>query len=962
MKREKNRKLHGSVLLTVVFVMAVLIVFLFGTLTLALAANNRAHVNYSSAQTGITARAVAESAIKAIDNSTTSGKAYAKAIGKLGEGEEKRVKVDIKGDGSGSLGHADEVVISYAGKKKFYDVEKEEWLERDLLKFTSNVTMAGVEQSASVYVLKHYEDDNDGGGSGGAGFVTTAQAKFDTQTSVFGGAYISLPSLDDIKKYGYIYSDPSTFKVTEDDGSTRQLIGSPDTSRFFLDNSGAFAEADLYVCNNMYVNDWSGFIFPGQGSGITVWGDLGFDNNAKSHLDYAYHGTTENLAFNKIPYVYVNGKIYTAPGKGNGSIVLGKASETGNFPLNVFCGQIDANVTELAIGGSIYCMDSDKDNILIGSDDKATKLFYWSGNVINKVKNGNDIAAPTVVGDVCSNGKSLTVDHVEIKGDVRSAGDLFIGKHTIIHGNVVCGGNLEIEDGAEVEKKIYNNSFTGNVQYENVIGYYYRHEVTLNGNGKYAKPDGNPITLDGYYNDGVPVYDGAQNDAKVLYYICKWDYKPEQNRKDGVDNNIKPLIEGKDTIYFADSDPAVLSFYAESKVNGTEDVFVDGEWVKKPKIEATSQQYKPVPDQYFEVPLFEDDPADPKYKTLDDFSEKVAYPKYATREVVLGQEAPTGSADDTKVVKTMEEVLTNVADPYKASELPAELLAKYNNFFEKKPDGSPDYTTYSTEGNKAYCDTVQKIKDYTGYYLTSIDDYGNYTYAAKNVNGNKAGLYIDKDIILDFGKNWGSEQGKDLVINPDGKNLLVVIRGVNIPSSHHIMVDDSHGGSVFFYVDRDCTWTCSGNKILTKTYKDLLKKEKVLKYHSNPSDPGYDIGGMSNVKPNIYVYGAPNSQLSFSNMDIVTANIISPYLGGEIKGGTCDAIDSFYYDGFNIRDPGTKEKNNAKQFIIGCLNAQNVKSDNQVNVVYVTDDGEKHGDGEGGEDEFWYKVLYYSEF
>ena len=66
MKNEKNRKLKGSVLLTVVFVMAILIVFMFGTLSLALSASNRSHVNYSSAQTSVTARAVAESAISAI--------------------------------------------------------------------------------------------------------------------------------------------------------------------------------------------------------------------------------------------------------------------------------------------------------------------------------------------------------------------------------------------------------------------------------------------------------------------------------------------------------------------------------------------------------------------------------------------------------------------------------------------------------------------------------------------------------------------------------------------------------------------------------------------------------------------------------------------------------------------------------------------------------------------------------
>lgn len=965
MKREKNRKLYGSVLLTVVFVMAVLIVFLFGTLTLALAANNRAHVNYSSAQTGITARAVAESAIKAIENDTTSGKAYAKSIGKLSEGQEQRVKVEIKGDGAGSLGHADEVVISYAGKKKFYDVEKKLWLERDLLKFTSTVSMAGVEQSASVYVLKHYEEDNDGGGSGGAGFVTTADAEFATQTSIFGGAYISLPNLTDIQKFSYDYKDVSSFKVTNDDGTTKQLIGTPAETQFTLTNSSAFAEADLYVCNNMYVENWSGFIFPGQGTGVTVWGDFGFHGNAGDHLTYAYHGTTENMAFNKIPYVYVNGRIYTSGGDaGSRSIRLGDVGSP--FPLNVFCGQLDADKCKLNIASSIYCMDSDKENILVGNDpDNATKLYAWSGNVINKEKNPN--AEHTVVGDICSNGTKLTVDCVEIQGDVRSAGDLVIGKHAIIHGDVVCGANLDIADGAQIDGKIYNNSFTGTTKYENVIGYYYKHDVTIDQNGNYVNPQGNSLTIPGYYNNGKLEPGVNFDDVDVLYYICRKDYNPNDpnaNRKDFINYGVDPIIyeevDGVGNILFADSD--ALSFYAESKINGTETVYDEatGNWVQRPKVEATSDQYTPVPDQYFEVPLFADDPSDTKYKKIEDYSEGSVYPSYATRDVVLGSELPTGVAADTKVVKTMEEVLKNVADPYKAADLPAEMLSKYNSFFATDGSGNPDYTTYSTTGTAACCKSVDDVKNYTGYYLTSIDANGNYTYAAKDTNGTKAGLYIDKDIILDM-SGWNADQGKELVINPDGKNLLVVVKNFSLESGYEVMVDDSKGGSVYFYVDKDCTWTCGGNRILTQSYRDLLKKESVWKYNSKSTDPGYDIGGMTNVKPNIYIYGAKGSKLNFSNMSIITANIISPYLGGTIEGGKGSPINSFYYDGFDIRKPDGATQVSA-QFIIGCLNAQNVSSANQVNVVYVTDDGKKVITGVGGEDEFWYKVLYYSEF
>ena len=65
MKTEKKKTLRGSVLFTVVCVMALLIIFLTGTLALASAAGNRAHKSYSTSQANYTARA-------AIDSFTTA--------------------------------------------------------------------------------------------------------------------------------------------------------------------------------------------------------------------------------------------------------------------------------------------------------------------------------------------------------------------------------------------------------------------------------------------------------------------------------------------------------------------------------------------------------------------------------------------------------------------------------------------------------------------------------------------------------------------------------------------------------------------------------------------------------------------------------------------------------------------------------------------------------------------------
>ena len=57
MKTEKKKTLRGSILFTVVCVMALLIIFLTGTLALASAAGNRAHRSYSVSQANYTARA-----------------------------------------------------------------------------------------------------------------------------------------------------------------------------------------------------------------------------------------------------------------------------------------------------------------------------------------------------------------------------------------------------------------------------------------------------------------------------------------------------------------------------------------------------------------------------------------------------------------------------------------------------------------------------------------------------------------------------------------------------------------------------------------------------------------------------------------------------------------------------------------------------------------------------------------
>ena len=86
MKTEKKKTLRGSALFTVVAVMAILILFLTGTLALASASNSRAHKSYSVSQASYTARSAIRS-FKAAMQDETDGAGIVAAVHNLGTGE-----------------------------------------------------------------------------------------------------------------------------------------------------------------------------------------------------------------------------------------------------------------------------------------------------------------------------------------------------------------------------------------------------------------------------------------------------------------------------------------------------------------------------------------------------------------------------------------------------------------------------------------------------------------------------------------------------------------------------------------------------------------------------------------------------------------------------------------------------------------------------------------------------------
>lgn len=1012
MNDQKKRKFKGSVLFTVVFVMSILIVLLFGTLTLAYATNSRSHVNYSSAQTGITSRLVTESAIKAISGNED----YAKAIADLNASSAPlNVKIGLSSDNSdaalGTMGHGEDshdiyAEIAYAGKKEYYDVDKKTWQQRDLLRFTSTVSQGGVDKTSTAYVLKHFKKDNTGGSSGGAGFVTTAGAVFDCQTSLYGGSYVNLPDWDNDAIFAaYKTSDADELKFYEELSSLSEAErGFPElnssslsTTSLWLNNAGGIMEADTYIYNNVVPNNWSGFYFPDKDTGITIWGDLYAPaTNTRDHLKCregeslkkydarkAAPADLKQIDFNEIPYIYVNGKIHGGDGF---AIELGNTTDP--FPLNVFCGSIDtSNLTNgVGIAADIYCMDKNVTN-KIGSTGTTT-LYSWTASVLNGGE--PSITGNYVSGTICSN-SDLELTNITVNGDVRVNGKCTISGNVTIKGNIVCNELAGDFSNFGVSKTIYcgntpvfpgENSALKYELFEQVESYKHINDGSLS-----------PDDVSDYDNDKIVwVYN------KKLYeeFILEEDYVDEdgnvQGRKGRNGENLGWITELGNPVYYevdGDGNPTgtvtnstgggmyqkwtaiqtgededgKFTYEQEETQERTDvaeylyDLRYNREYEWKSRVDFDGNDtLEPTDKDYVwyrksDGSMVSDDDvkneSSSEYLTAPVSSYGIIYPKYAERGVLLGLD-PSVDKAETQVVKPLKEILKEVANPYDYSD------ASKIKEIKEKYEGLPTLgkSRSSTDINSSYYESVADIK--TGM----TNQTGITTVAGETLN---MPIYINKSCVLNLSVSNG--EAKALVFDPGDSEMLVVIEKLVVDSGVPIYVDDTNGGKVYFYIEGNGTEGLThkgggdGPILATVKFANALKDNSIVKYNSPTIADGYDLGTELG-KPNAFVFGGPNSKFNIENMTYITANVISPNTDVQID-ATSNKLSctNVYYNDLDVQ---SIEEN--KTFVFGCLNAGSVKTPNIVKCIYVTDDADKSGKKDVFDDEFWYKVLYFTEY
>lgn len=495
---KKNNKVKGSILFTVVSVMAILIIFLMGTLVLATSASNRAHRTYSTSQTQYTARTAIDSILEAFSSSDD----FAEAVCNLSS-TNKSLAVDVELDQStlASMGDIHDVVVEYVGQQKYYNENTKVWEDKDQLKITAQVTLGGITKTATGYLIKDPPRNNSSSG-GGAGFVTAGDANVSNHTNTFGGTYFNINS----KLAPYDFNDENVFNnKTYLYHTENETNGTKPPELIFDTRNGQAIEADFIVNGSLHLPQRVTFIYPNEGTGVAIWGNLTSDNPNQICFMSKNVTSDKEYAYNKIPYLYVDEAI-------NIQKNVGMNIGDSNLPLNIFCGKTEiTGGSGVNIYADMYIMDNS--NSFIKAMNSGSLLGQWTSDVLNKTRDLNAVSHSS--GSMFSKG-SLTLEDFSVKKDVRVENDLTINANSTdvtIYGDVVVGGKLTITGSKNVSigGTIYCNNVsalgivTNTKLKDDVIEKTYYAELNtsiLADIGKWVDVEGNEITSD---KNGNPV-------------------------------------------------------------------------------------------------------------------------------------------------------------------------------------------------------------------------------------------------------------------------------------------------------------------------------------------------------------------------------------------------------------------------------------------------------------------------
>lgn len=485
--------MRGTVLFTTVSVMALLIIFLTGTLVLASASNSRAHKSYSTSQASYTARAAIDSFIESMARNGAIAAAVQEIATPGGSGATtKEVDIKVNDPSLGTIGYIDshgefqanKIILENVGGGEYeYINDKGEslvgsnssitngkWVQLDRVKVTASARVGSEIETVTAYIRKRAGNSITIPPTFKAptvkGIQMTGAAGFPSGETISGGLGVNLGNL-------------------EADVCTKLR------NQMMLETSLSFINSDLvWFTSNTEIRikesnpaeNQEGYLPYSQ---TIINGNLYLPNDQFVVLDYKMPtGYQDGDWTNKeVPYVYVNG-VLTGD---KGASVVRKDNTTDKVPFNIFAGtyvqlqnnsQLDStnlymmdtyegdsdtytvysdvspqhgtdangNAVDYDTGSAVVTNSKRADGKFVKGDNYlgagGTPLYKWAHSVLSSTNSTYDVG-----GSVFCNGR-LTLTGVNIEGDVYVEGDCYIKgpQDVTIQGKLRVGGELHIDE------------------------------------------------------------------------------------------------------------------------------------------------------------------------------------------------------------------------------------------------------------------------------------------------------------------------------------------------------------------------------------------------------------------------------------------------------------------------------------------------------------------------------------
>lgn len=956
MKTENKKTLRGTILFTVVCVMALLIIFLTGTLALASAAGNRAHKSYSTSQASYTARAAIDSFATAMQRND----AIAAAVTQVGTNGLSQLNpmVQIKDKSLGEIGYfdaqghwvKDRILIepvADSGEYRYLDQDGDgvyEWLKTEAVKISATCKVGKEYETVSAYIQKLPYSSNPVNPGGINGLQEAGSNAFPNGAIITGGLGIGIKEGDATNTYRTHNEQKIETTLTFVNGS---LVGGTSGTKWYVKKPVDTASA------------------PTPYSATVIDGNLMLENNTFMYLNYSVpKGTEWNQK--EIPYLFVNGAVCHQKGtQGGVKLVQLDDGVKEAPPFNMFIGTLNIDGPIETCYATLYLMDEPdgtsydvkhltrEGNADPNGDNKVEKgknriagstsnLYAWTSSIVQKT----DSQFQSKAGSVYCKG-DLYIDHANIYGDVRVEGNCEIGQQVTIYGNLVVGKTLSGDKPSMVGGKIYNNGAAGNANGGKSIkpGYsYHKNEMW---------PD--VIKVDNLMYENTPV-EGVEERSDR-----KMDHDPWHQEIEYPDGTVEDLVYGHKTIYimpdkttyyenrpyyrtdefgFDDKTTVVFDEYTRHKIgpdgnvvyqrDGAGQIITNGDGVQMTELAKTDYTYYKMPaaiggeyteidekDAYGDYYMKDGETTtcseseatigqtSDQYQSIAQFykdsGETSIYPTSMERENIYGEIGANGFAagkSDTRIVKTLDEV---------RQALHADNKGQFDTTVY--PNTIPDNLPYA----------------YNNGAKTSVWEDGYITQSCILGDANKPGSYTVDETIN---------------IKPANSDIWVVLQGVTVdanqsinnkPSYKEIVCHRSAGGNVKFMVDG----------------KNTLKNTMI-----RPNDFKAGMTVNYNDTWNIEYYGTAGSEFLMDNNVTVVGTFKAPTLNIANK---CSGLVSVSY-----KDEYGKVWPNQKPVLVGSALVYSVtEAQNDFSVLNSGGGGNAGNQSVFKANDAYWQLTYY---